>query len=201
MDRLKEYYDENEDFGEIDALLAAWSRQEADAPEDLHQKIISALPQTPKKAKRAKKYIPYLATAALAAVVIMASLSLLQPGGEEQTTEKMRSNDAALFNQAAMEDTEDTADAVSAEKGLANSTLAVQPANMDIAMEDMAIDWQKEKEEKEEMLSAQQELLAQAEDKEKAEAIIAWLEECLSAIEQEDSEKYEELLKNSPLNE
>lgn len=201
MDRLKEYYDENEDFGEIDALLAAWSCQEADAPEDLHQKIMSALPQTPKKAKRAKKYIPYLATAALAAVVIMASLSLLQPGGEEQTTEKMRSNDVALFNQAAMEDTEDTADAVSAEKGLANSTLAVQPANMDIAMEDMAIDWQKEKEEKEEMLSAQQELLAQAEDKEKAEAIIAWLEECLSAIEQEDSEKYEELLKNSPLNE
>ena len=65
----------------------------------------------------------------------------------------------------------------------------------------MAIDWHKEKEEKEEMLSAQQELLAQAEDKEKAEAIIAWLEECLSAIEQEDSEKYEELLKNSPLNE
>ena len=50
MDRLKdEYYDENEDFSEIDALLDAWSCREVDTPEDLHQRIMGALPLENKK--------------------------------------------------------------------------------------------------------------------------------------------------------
>ena len=197
MDRLKEeYYDENEDFSEIDALLDAWSRQEVDTPENLHQKIMSVLPEEPKKAKGTKKYSRYLATAALAAIVILASISLGQMGtvDEGNDLEKMRSGEPMLFKQAVTENTID-------ENNNISDAASVQAASIDSFSADGAIDWKKEKEDKEALLLAQQELLEDAEDKEEIEKVIDWLKECLSAIEQEDSEKYEELLKNSPLGE
>lgn len=196
MDRLKEdYYDENEDFSEIDALLDLWSRQEVDTPENLHQKIMSVLPEEPKKVKGIKKYSRYLATAALAAIVILASVSLGQMGivGEDNDLDKMRSSEPMLFKQA---NTENIVD-----ENNINDTASVQAASIDSFSADSTIDWQKEKEDKEALLLAQQELLEEAEDKEEIEKVIDWLKECLSAIEQEDSEKYEELLKNSPLGE
>ena len=198
MDRLKdEYYDENEDFSEIDALLDAWSCREVDTPADLHKKIMSTLPAEDKN-KSGKKYSRYLATAALAAVVLLASISLGQLAmvDNEVDSDKLRSNDTALFKQAYTDNI--------AEENIYNDisdTASVQAANMDM---DSAIDWQKEKEAKEALLAEQEALLNEKKakiDTAKTEEIVAWLKQCLEAIEQEDSESYEKLLKNSPLSE
>ena len=231
MDRLKdEYYDENEDFSEIDALLDAWSCREVDTPEDLHQKIMGALPLENKK-RNGKKYYRYWATAALAAAVLLASVGLgqLTVNNDETESDKLRSGDTVVLAQNAadvlVDEEQDTINSISdslnaenineenqdadknnAEKAFSDPDIAVsaQSAGINTFTVNSAIDWQKEKEDKEILLAEQEALLneKQAEiDTAKTEEIIAWLKECLEAIEQEDSEKYEELLKNSPLSE
>ncbi len=70
-----------EDFAEIDALLEAWSREEAELPTELHGRIMGALggvsPEKKMKEitkpKKVNNIYRYLAAAALAAAVILSS--------------------------------------------------------------------------------------------------------------------------------
>lgn len=76
----KDYELNQEDFTEIDALLAAWSEEEADMPSELHQRIMGTLDSvslkqiTPlAKQKKSSNVYRYIAAAVLAAGVLLCS--------------------------------------------------------------------------------------------------------------------------------
>lgn len=208
----------DEDFAEIDALLEKWSHEECEAPDELHQSIMGALssvsPENIKSSqavitpiKKKSNAIRYLAVAALAAGVLLASMavdkiSLDGNNGEESINSRIAVSShhademddsvaTASYNSAAMPQMLNDEDLISE-----------QAMNKNMSAE---IDWQQEKNEKQQALAIIEEQLAtvglNAQEKADLEREKAWLEDCLEAINNQDSAYYSELLLNSPLSE
>lgn len=201
-----------EDFAEIDALLEKWSHEECEAPAELHQSIMGALssvsshkPQitaiTP-ISKKKNDAIRYLAAVAVAAGVLLASMAVDKISLDESQDEESINSRIAVSNHTA--DLDEFAGYSDSTSQVLNDEFSAidQSLNKSVNNE---IDWQKEKEEKTIALAEMEKNLANDSLTEQEKAIleskIAWLEDCLEAIAQQDSEYYEKLLLKSPDNE
>ncbi len=201
-----------EDFAEIDALLEKWSKEECEAPAELHQSIMGALssvsPQKPQPAtipplsKKKSNAVRYLAVAALAAGVLLASMAVDKISLDASHDEEPINSRTVVSSHSADFDEVASYSAGTPQMLSEDSNGTAQPMNKAMAVE---IDWQYEKEEKTTALADAQADLANAELSEQQIATlkskIAWLEDCLEAIDRQDSEQYEELLLKSPDNE
>lgn len=201
-----------EDFAEIDALLEKWSKEECEAPTELHQSIMGALSSvSPKKSQPAtitpinnkkSNAVRYLAVAALAAGVLLASIAVDKISLDASYDQEPINSRAIVSPHTA-----DLADVATCNEGttqMMNDEFNETAQTMNKA-KSVEIDWQYENEEKTTALENAQAALAHNElTKQQIEALeskIDWLEDCLEAIARQDREYYEELLLKSPDNE